>query len=923
MGVQHYSVELLGNDAVTAQRTKKIITLDAPVPVGESYVIATCRGNNTSGQHSHATATLADESEGYYHELHVERYGSTTSAHCYVEAQVITDSQLTVQSFSVDLSDETSVDTTINEVNESIAFIVSTRRGIGANPDNTLIKTSFHNTTTLRTGVDTSSSANHAQVYVVEWEGATVTHIAHDFWMDASSSVYSVGLDDAYFLFSYLTDAGNRANRFALRADYFSNYVYFTRGAEDDSEFYISLYAVEHEDITVQSSTPNSANEATELDETINAVSMDNAFVAAGCVIGNMYSTCSHFQPNAHAGWNTHRLKDTTTVTVERSHQSGGAMYPGIFVVEFADDIAEDYAEGGSEASVRVAPEGTGTKNTTGSSEASTLLSAEGSGTKAAQGSSTSTVSISAEGAGIATEYVEGGSEASVSIIDEGVGVKQARSPPADAEVQVASEGSGTKKISGSSEAGVIVSAEGHGTKKISGSSEAEVAIIPEGAGHKIVADYAQGGSEASVNIKVIDDILDEHSYIDTYPFADDPEHSTIFPYLERHRIRIETQPGDGWRDARFREVPMIVGVPYVLTFNIHEMLIDDSLYYLAYWIGEDWTGAQQDVSLEEKFTAGTTATIIFTPEYSSMIIGFAVASDTPADGPAHLEVRDITIRPLNMKGALQGSESAVVVSAEGAGGKKLSGSSEAAVVTEALGGGVKQSAGSSESACVVTAEGQGTKGGIGGTDATVVVSTEGAGVLPDYAQGGSEASVTVTPEGAGTTAKEGASTGEVVVTPEGVGSKVAIGASEAYVVITAEGAGTRVAWALCTVRSADRLVLTRAKEFVVATRWKEYLAYVGVMAVPLKGNTVRLYAEFYDLGGDLTSPTAVVLKIYDHKRQQLGDDIPVTPEETGKYQYDYTIPMLNIGPIYYEFQGVLGENIVLGRSKLEGVWIK
>jgi hypothetical protein len=85
-------------------------------------------------------------------------------------------------------------------------------------------------------------------------------------------------------------------------------------------------------------------------------------------------------------------------------------------------------------------------------------------------------------------------------------------------------------------------------------------------------------------------------------------------------------------------------------------------------------------------------------------------------------------------------------------------------------------------------------------------------------------------------------------------------------------------------------------------------------------GDTIRLKAEFKNFDGEYFSPDNVVLKIYNISREII-EEINVTPYEKGKYQYDYTIPGEEEGPLYFEFCGTVGEKPVLRRSKIERKW--
>ena len=89
---------------------------------------------------------------------------------------------------------------------------------------------------------------------------------------------------------------------------------------------------------------------------------------------------------------------------------------------------------------------------------------------------------------------------------------------------------------------------------------------------------------------------------------------------------------------------------------------------------------------------------------------------------------------------------------------------------------------------------------------------------------------------------------------------------------------------------------------------------------MPLIGNTVRLKAEFKDFNGEHVSPENVILRIYNAYKKQVGEDIPVSPSDVGKYQYDYVIPGV-VGTLYFEFVGTIGGLPVLGRATIDKKW--
>ena len=84
-------------------------------------------------------------------------------------------------------------------------------------------------------------------------------------------------------------------------------------------------------------------------------------------------------------------------------------------------------------------------------------------------------------------------------------------------------------------------------------------------------------------------------------------------------------------------------------------------------------------------------------------------------------------------------------------------------------------------------------------------------------------------------------------------------------------------------------------------------------------GDTVKLKCEFKNWAGVLESPSDVKVKVYEGNEILLTTS--VTPVTTGKYEYDYTIPINAVGDMYFEFIGILENKTIMGRMKLEREW--
>jgi phage tail sheath gpL-like len=124
------------------------------------------------------------------------------------------------------------------------------------------------------------------------------------------------------------------------------------------------------------------------------------------------------------------------------------------------------------------------------------------------------------------------------------------------------------------------------------------------------------------------------------------------------------------------------------------------------------------------------------------------------------------------------------------------------------------------------------------------------------------------------------------------------------------------------------RHVITPYTQLIITLSTQEREVKLGVEQMPLIGNTVRLKAEFKDFNGEHVSPENVILRIYNAYKKQVGEDIPVSPSDVGKYQYDYIIPGVVktgnsiAGTLYFEFVGTIGGLPVLGRATIDKKWI-
>jgi hypothetical protein len=89
-------------------------------------------------------------------------------------------------------------------------------------------------------------------------------------------------------------------------------------------------------------------------------------------------------------------------------------------------------------------------------------------------------------------------------------------------------------------------------------------------------------------------------------------------------------------------------------------------------------------------------------------------------------------------------------------------------------------------------------------------------------------------------------------------------------------------------------------------------------------GNTIRLKAEFYGVGGEAVSPATAVLRFFDYRKVQMGEDIILTDDhklDPNVFAYNYTVPD-GVGDIFYEFSTVINGYPILSRGKITREWV-
>lgn len=88
-----------------------------------------------------------------------------------------------------------------------------------------------------------------------------------------------------------------------------------------------------------------------------------------------------------------------------------------------------------------------------------------------------------------------------------------------------------------------------------------------------------------------------------------------------------------------------------------------------------------------------------------------------------------------------------------------------------------------------------------------------------------------------------------------------------------------------------------------------------------IAGNTVRITGSFPTFAGTLADPEDLLLKIYDAKKIQVGDDYFPIKIDTGIFYCDVTLPT-RTGDYYAEWSGVMEGSPIVSRSRIDVNWL-
>ena len=340
MDVQRGLISLLGT-ATTSE-----ITLGTPVAVGGSFVISSVRAANSSCISALCRVELTTVVDDKYTKLKATRHLGGTGHNTYVEWQVISGTEFTVQSGeNLIASDITTVTAAINEVARSKAFIALSNSANNASSAGTaFVRGRFTSDTQieLRRGLSGQTSVTVVW-YVVEWDGATVQAGLVETISTATlvtANIDSIDPAKTFLHYNYYhansvwaASAFSRGRIEAYDDEGVTKYRVEFRRSVATNAVYQSYFVISHDDISVQHALASTAG-TTVTATLVTAVNTDKAFMPTPSV-GNAYAT-SNTDNSLHRGYNTHKLWQDgadSKVTIQRE-DSTGDLYASWYVVE-------------------------------------------------------------------------------------------------------------------------------------------------------------------------------------------------------------------------------------------------------------------------------------------------------------------------------------------------------------------------------------------------------------------------------------------------------------------------------------------------------------------------------------------------------------------------------------------------------------
>ena len=328
----------------------RIITLDTPVPVGQSFPVCSMRSPNVRTDQILYTATLQGEVSGNYTELAINNVSS--SAITTVEWQVISGDVFTVQTretvFSPGDPGDTVLTETVDAVDLNKTFVVLSARSPGladaGSPNEAYVSANMADDTTLRMERSDAPDSGDLEVraYVVEMDGANVQ--AGGFGISALANtdpISAVDLSQSFVVFSHRVLGSTVSGGPAFPTVYLSadNEVTGIRGQDAATvDLWVEYFVVSHPLIHVQSLLETTSG-------TTVTVPIDTVPVSQTATIQGMFGSGSYVDAGgsgnlANGVLVAHELS-ANDVTITRD-EDNETVRVAIQVVEFGGLAPED-----------------------------------------------------------------------------------------------------------------------------------------------------------------------------------------------------------------------------------------------------------------------------------------------------------------------------------------------------------------------------------------------------------------------------------------------------------------------------------------------------------------------------------------------------------------------------------------------------
>ncbi len=326
--------------SLTGTTTTSEITLGTSVAVGESFVVASVRSNSGDAEKSFAKVELTTVSGGNYTKLKATRDEGGTGHDSYIEWQVITGEEFTVQSGETDVSGGT-VTESITQINQGEAFITLSYSCQTGWTDYAIVASRFSSNSQveLKTSTSTTTMYSTAKWYVVEWDGADVQYGIVVNGLTDTETINEVNRSKSFLTYTHRTaDDAGYPNRTFSRGRISSNTEVEFKRSQGTFLNHASYFIVSHDLISVQYGTKTITGTSTTTTLT-SAVNVGESFMPTP-IMGNAHQdTDSNY--SLHHAYNTHRLYQSgsdSRITVQRS-VSDNSLYASWFVVEILDIV--------------------------------------------------------------------------------------------------------------------------------------------------------------------------------------------------------------------------------------------------------------------------------------------------------------------------------------------------------------------------------------------------------------------------------------------------------------------------------------------------------------------------------------------------------------------------------------------------------